>query len=863
MGHQMYYRFSQNQLMRIGNNIHLVGLEEMAGTPAEIFSRVRTSLISLFNEIKLFPHFRNVISEDCGYSEDEVGCFKGLQLLERIRLSYSASGCPLKDEPGDREYALLLMQWSVLYVTHRAEKIAKYLSCNAFSYITRQELLDPIELPFGWIRYALGGGSWRSWIRLLRRKWSSGNKEELLTAAQAFLYLKKGTPVVSDHFVKESLIKHRKALSEERVVEQTLSYLDPDSGKCEVILLRREMKKRIRGIVDYIRSGRQIRYDEHFWEPSPNASYLKSRSKGGQASDLRWERDEDTLEQKWFEGGLCSYPRITDDLRIEREFKCRAVPICEPFKVRVITKGPAEATYALKGLQLALWKQMKSKPIFELIGRTVKPDDIPHLHPGESWLSGDFSAATDNLAAWCSRTVAKELAKQFCLPEKLLVDSLCNNLIDYGSEDENLRPFLQKNGQLMGSVLSFLVLNIVNAALLWLVKCPAGPWNLTEMSFRVNGDDAIAALDVSEKDRWYRVSTALGLIPSVGKTYYSGEFCIINSTCFCKCDEGIKEVPFLNGDYLQRRQGKGGEERSVLDLAAINHKFLECGRSEEEKDMLAGFFLECHRDLLESDAAHCDWFLPKSVGGLGLRRVGDDPVELSGHAHLRAFAVISGWDPVEKELKDRWKDKYCIRKSEVKPMLDAMGFSRRPRLIKYSAPEWELERRPICGVSSLIVQSITGRVVRDDCEKRVIKEIGKIPHYLRNQFQGRRSFYALLCRNLDASLRNLLNCRLRSSTCPMEDYFSQENAFLYERYVNLPQYQEMYEWGREAIKVDECVIPEWREIDSFLCKELQGTVVDDPDLNESLKVKIETPKVLGLSSYQAWLWGKANQWMGA
>ena len=238
-------------------------------------------------------------------------------------------------------------------------------------------------------------------------------------------------------------------------------------------------------------------FPRNFWEPSPNASYNTPRSKGGQAREIEFESDE-SIKSYWFDGRVIHLPNLLCKVSLEREFKCTAVPILEPFKVRVITKGPAQATYALKGLQLALWTMMKSTPIFSLIGRTVCSEDIPVLSPGEKYLSGDFSAATDNLARWCSETVAKELALQFDLPEGLLISSLCDNVIDYGSySSPELQPFKQMNGQLMGSVLSFLVLNIVNAAMLWIVKSPSSrrQESLREQTFRVNGDDSVSASD--------------------------------------------------------------------------------------------------------------------------------------------------------------------------------------------------------------------------------------------------------------------------------------------------------------------------------------------------------------------------------
>jgi hypothetical protein len=866
----MYYRFSNKAVKMLRNDLLSLGLGDVAGTDAEEFTSVQTSASQMLREALTTPSFRDVFRSPDVLEGGQLSAFKAFLLLERIRLTFSSAGCPRKLEPSDKEYSLMLMQWAILYHRNQAEKIAKYLSCNIFSYLTHQEPLELLKLPFGWNRNSMGGGGWRGYIRMLRMQPCS---EKKLRHAQSFLYLKKGTPVVSDAFIRESLIKHRKALSEERLVPEMVS-IEHSPGDLEVFFLKREMRKRIRYVIEYIRrknsttvnSYREeetqkmefdsLRFRKEFWEPSPNASYLKSRSKGGQASEIDFE-DTGDYQEFFFDNRMVTLPILKPRITLEKEFRCCAVPILEPFKTRVITKGPANATYALKGLQLALWEMMKATPIFALIGRTVTGEDLPLLSQGEKYLSGDFSAATDNLSKWASETVGKELALQFDLPEGLIVASLCDNIIDYGDyADQDLQPFKQQNGQLMGSVLSFLVLNIVNAAMLWMVKAPLSHRyeSLLEQSFRVNGDDSVCSMDEREKNRWYKFSESLGLIPSIGKTYYSSEFAIINSTCFFNGPEGLVRVPFLNGDYLQSFQGKGAQERSVFDLAAIQKDFMEGATFEEYK-----LFLSCHRDKMIWKAGTVNWFLPKSVGGLGLKFYGEELCDgiveelyCSKGDLDRAYAKLSGWDPVRSIYKDRWKDDFCIRKSEANSYLERLGLRLRERKVVLERQDWIFsEKKSVGGVSSHYIKSIYGKVIRDDLDEKEL--------HVRTPYK--------YCNRSMKDWGKLLNKRL---TGVMLKSFLKSCRPSIERLAAMTEYEsEESDVEVSSLYTSDCSIgltqsgPE----EEFLSRErlfqlfegeLQGTVLEDLE-GDTIRPKI--PKGTSESPYRDWIWSLNDEWL--
>jgi hypothetical protein len=89
------------------------------------------------------------------------------------------------------------------------------------------------------------------------------------------------------------------------------------------------------------------------------------------------------------------------------------VAIAEPLKVRVISKGPSKIYAALKPMQKWLWGVLKKEAVFALIGEKVTErhlnEAIGKLMDGFEVVSGDYSAATDNLRSWVSEVLLDQL----------------------------------------------------------------------------------------------------------------------------------------------------------------------------------------------------------------------------------------------------------------------------------------------------------------------------------------------------------------------------------------------------------------------------------------------------------------------
>jgi len=250
------------------------------------------------------------------------------------------------------------------------------------------------------------------------------------------------------------------------------------------------------------------------------------------------------------------------------------VELClEPLKCRVITKGESIPYWVSQTYQKAMWQSLQHCPCFALTGQTV---DASHLQGLElqtrrlgldfgKWVSGDYSAATDGLSAainqLCMRSLlnsaqATEAEKQICRAV------LGNHEVSYPKRlvdaDESLDSFVMRNGQLMGSILSFPVLCAINLASYWcaLEEYTGRTFKKEELPCLINGDDILFKSNDAFYTIWQKWITRAGFTLSVGKNYISPNFITVNSESWLHVKGHFKRLKWLNcGLLLQEAQG--------------------------------------------------------------------------------------------------------------------------------------------------------------------------------------------------------------------------------------------------------------------------------------------------------------------
>jgi len=348
-----------------------------------------------------------------------------------------------------------------------------------------------------------------------------------------------------------------------------------------------------------------------------------------------------------------------DDLRhlsrcldLSRPCSCTIQAVLEPFKVRVISKGNALDYYSCRPLQRSLWGAIKEIPCFRLVGRPFLPSDILDLRekslPDWEWFSIDYSAATDGLSwKFTSRILRFLLANQPRRVLDLALRVLGPHNLFYPSRNECGGPQgifrgLQRNGQLMGSILSFPLLCLANlATYLVTMRLEQQDWSYLEIlnHVLVNGDDMVYSGPVDLWTRHVRVASDIGLQMSQGKAYHHRTYLNINSTAV-HCNLGIKdlpyEIPYLNcGLYfglhkVQRSDTANDNHSGDKGLFANANTLVRGSLPGKEIEVLKHYLSLHQKEMTEQSSAKLllpeggvrsfcrNWFLPISCGGMGI-----------------------------------------------------------------------------------------------------------------------------------------------------------------------------------------------------------------------------------------------------
>jgi len=211
-----------------------------------------------------------------------------------------------------------------------------------------------------------------------------------------------------------------------------------------------------------------------------------------------------------------------------------AIP--EPLKVRIITKGE-ENVWVLKPVQKAMWKALAAYPCFKLTSTPNIPIEWMNTWDQKKLcLSGDYESATDNLNMDVTRLMIECLKEVIPSPFKEWMEWEGGIHEIHYPPSTGIKPFLQTRGQLMGSLLSFPILCMINASIL--ASLQGVP--LKELEANINGDDIFFLEDRNFINKWKRVVAQYGLIPSIGKNYCAENWGSINSQLLKRDKNGFK-----------------------------------------------------------------------------------------------------------------------------------------------------------------------------------------------------------------------------------------------------------------------------------------------------------------------------------
>lgn len=285
----------------------------------------------------------------------------------------------------------------------------------------------------------------------------------------------------------------------------------------------------------------------------------------------------------------------------DRPLNVRVEPIIEPLKVRTITAAEGDL-FCLKPLQRAMWQALGEFPQYCLTHGTQNLEPaIKRIFDQSSeqdvWISGDYTAATDSVAIEASQAIMRGILSQIDHEptKRWAMKELEPHLLFY-PKSSGLAPVLQRNGQLMGSFLSFPLLCILN-------NSTAKYSGLKPDQYLINGDDILMRTPPSTYPIWKSKVQEFGLTLSMGKNYIHKDFGTVNSQLI------FKDTVLFSGKQrlLDRRSRVLGECLRDLEIQ------LGDDRSPDEIHQL---FCSINRSKLRETIRSKR--VPSSHGGLSL-----------------------------------------------------------------------------------------------------------------------------------------------------------------------------------------------------------------------------------------------------
>jgi hypothetical protein len=416
--------------------------------------------------------------------------------------------------------------------------------------------------------------------------------------------------------------------------------------------------------------------EPELFEASTSASYESKNSQGGQREFVRqhfisagYKQDEvlDYIEVRppTYEvvpdGIVFSQSKIKEvkgfkaplfsevlDWAVSEETKVQVSPVLEPLKVRLISKGNAARYYISKFFQKEMWGYLQKFPQFSLTGSPLETSDLYALLQREKplnlkfdkWVSGDYSSATDHVDTRMTMMVFEMMLDHTDYSEKLkdvLRSVIGPQDIEYPSryhfEDGKVRTdqadplssFRQRNGQLMGSPLSFPILCLINLISYWKaledylgLRIP-----MDKLPVLINGDDILFRANDDFYKIWKKRTSEVGFDLSLGKNYIHKDFLTVNSKLYRYQSNGdFKYIGFLNVGLLTGvSKIAGRENQKILPVWDFFNKTVHQSANPERSRRR---FLHYHKENISkfSFDGLFNLFLPLERGGLGFERRG-------------------------------------------------------------------------------------------------------------------------------------------------------------------------------------------------------------------------------------------------
>jgi len=470
-----------------------------------------------------------------------------------------------------------------------------------------------------------GGATWHlpfsgSPRRYLKRILGQRITTKKLLFVNSVLQLKRVCAKVPESFITESLLTHRGRILQDR--RQPLWFID---------LVSRYAGFLTAGFHWNIRPHTEVNdYSLSSCVESPrsqggNYGYFEIRNEDGFMRPVvrKVKRDHDVVNIMHSRMSIRAI-ELESLIPMKPHREAHAIP--EPLKVRVITSHHAAESPLWSSFQKEMTKYLSRNKRF-LFGKEVSVSDfilIPEkLDQMERYyqepcliISDDADAATDSFDPLLTQVISLDMVPEWLIPCWLRT---LRGEIHYPKLGDEFTTS-QRTSQLMGDRRSFVLLNIVHYAAKMAFLAEHGVPKYLR-TFFVNGDDGVILLPQSLIEPYFSFMTNLWGMNRL-KTYIHSDIFSFNSTLFT-CQRGVvRRLPIIRWSLIAGTDKYGNYGKNPTVWNYIRDEILDWFPSFEEP--LLGYFISSKHwrktlQYLDKRGNGNNWFLPKSVGGYGLR----------------------------------------------------------------------------------------------------------------------------------------------------------------------------------------------------------------------------------------------------
>lgn len=261
-------------------------------------------------------------------------------------------------------------------------------------------------------------------------------------------------------------------------------------------------------------------------------------------------------------GGSTAHHRYVMDL-LTRETPItlgpsRVSPVETGGKQRIISTSDVQMNL-FRPLHTAIYNRLSSfKWLLRGEATASRFNSEFRLRDGEVFVSGDYESATDNLSSEVQMTILRLILDNTSAVPSGIRDSALSTLRVRMHAPHNLRIYEQKRGQLMGNLISFPLLCIVNY--LAFRYFSGTTMSKDQVPVRVNGDDIVFRSTPEVADRWKKGVVGSGLTLSPGKTMVDRLYFSLNSSLFVSGKKRVRLVPVIRSTAYGLADRQGGVE---------------------------------------------------------------------------------------------------------------------------------------------------------------------------------------------------------------------------------------------------------------------------------------------------------------